>query len=72
MIRLWRFGYEKNRWWIRGPGWRRLFWRLYWFYPSEERAWLERWALVLNVEPIFGERNGELRERLVAVVRGRK
>jgi hypothetical protein len=69
MITLWRLGYQKHRG-IRGAGWRPWFWRFYWFDPVEERAWLERWARVLNVEPIIGERSKALRRRLVGRISG--
>jgi len=72
MIAIGRIGYQRSATAMRGAGWRPLWWRFYWFDPVEERAWLERWARVLNVEPILGEKSRDLRKRLVTRISGVK
>ena len=65
MRRIGRLGYERHAHALLRPGWRRLFWRLWWFDPLEERRVLELHASWWGVEAHPLESTDQLRNRIV-------
>lgn len=63
-FRSWgRFGYGRVGS-LRGGGWVRLFWRVWWLDRREQRIWLERMGSLYAVAPLEGESNDAYRARI--------
>lgn len=69
MITVWRFGYEPDPCPLVGAGWRRVFWRFWWYDEGAAVDTLRRFALLYGVEVEPGETSRQLRARILDVHR---